>query len=386
MIRGIFPGTANARGRTGRTGLSVKERRVRPPAGAEPTPVTLLTGFLGSGKTTLLNDLLGDPCMDGAAVVVNEFGSVAVDHDLILKGEPATIISSEGCLCCTAAGDIRASLFELNEARARGEIPEFRRVIVETTGLADPAPIINSLIPGGAPPDTTHHQIVAQSFRLAGVVTTIDAENGEAAINGHFECWKQLAFADHIVLTKTDIASADAWKSILYAANPAATIHDRNAQGFDPVRLFQSRSYSPEGKPEDVLGWLAMERLSDPARHDHDHDPDRHGAAIAALPLVHDEPLDPRSIDLFLDILTSQHHAGLLRMKGIFALADDPSRPLVAHAVQQRLYPTLRLDGWPSDDMRSRLMIIGDNLPLEPIRDLFDSLRPRKRRRWFART
>jgi G3E family GTPase len=355
-------------------------------SGSKATPVTLLTGFLGSGKTTLLNDLLADPRMRETAVVINEFGSVAVDHNLIHEGREGYISTSTGCLCCTATSDVRESLHELHAARERGNIPDFKRVIIETTGLADPAPIINSLIPGGAPAVAMRDHVVARAFQLTGVITTFDAEYGEVNIGEHFECWKQLAFADHIVLTKTDLASGTKWKTDLSTLNPTAVIHDRQAPGFDPVPLFGTRLYSTTDKPEDVPGWLAMERFSDPDGHAHEHDPDRHGAAIRALPLFHDEPLDPGAVDRFLKIMTSQPHAGLLRLKGIFALSDDPSRPLVAHAVQHRLYPPVRLDYWPGIDVRSRAIVIGNNLPVEPVKDLFDALRPKQRRRWFSRT
>lgn len=356
-----------------------------PEIGAEPIPVVLLTGFLGSGKTTLLNSLLADDRMRETAVVINEFGSIPVDHDLIHEGREGYIITSTGCLCCTATSDVRTSLYELHEARKKAEIPAFKRVIIETTGLADPAPIINSLIPGGAPAVALRDHAVARAFQLTGVIATFDAEYGEASIGEHFECWKQLAFADHIVLTKTDLASDTSWGSELGKLNPTAQIHDRQAPGFDPVCLFGTRRYSTTDKPEDVLGWLAMENLTDPDTHSHDHDPNRHGADIMALPLVHDEPLDPRAVDSFLKIVTGQRHAGLLRLKGIFALADDPSRPLAVHAVQHRLYPPVRLDYWPSIDVRSRVILIGKNLPTEPIRDLFNSLRPKKNKRWFFR-
>lgn len=351
-----------------------------------PTPVVLLTGFLGSGKTTLLNELLSDPRMSGTAVVVNEFGSIPVDHDLIHEGREGYVTVSSGCLCCTATSDVRTSLYELHEFRKQGEVPDFKRVLIETTGLADPAPIINSLLPGGAPAIAMRDHVVARAYQLNGVIATFDAEYGAASIGEHFECWKQLAFADHIVLTKTDLAPETAWTSDLRKLNPTAVIHDRHAPGFDPMGLFDARAYSTSDKPEDVTGWLAMEKFSNPDDHSHEHDPNRHGADIGALPLFHDEPLDPGAVDRFLKILTSQQHVGLLRLKGIFALADDPSRPLVAHAVQHRLYPPVRLDYWPSADVRSRAIVIGHKLPVEPIRDLFNALRPKKPWRWFSRS
>lgn len=343
---------------------------------SEPVPVTLLTGFLGSGKTTLLNDLLADPRMEGTAVIINEFGSVSLDHDFVHAGSEQYVMTSTGCLCCTASSDIRASLSILHDDAHRGTIPPLRRVIIETTGLADPAPIINSLIPGGAPALALRDHVVARSFRLARVICTFDAEHGLPALDTHFECWKQIGFADHIVLTKTDLASGEAGRERLRTLNPTALLHDKNRSDFDPLSFFDEASYSISNKPEDVPGWLAIERLPASSAHDHAHDPNRHGDGIEAFVLTDDEPLDPKAVDQFLSILTSQAGSGLLRLKGIFALADDPGRPMVAHAVQHRLYPPLRLDYWPSIDVRSRVTIIGHNMPSKPIREFFAALRP----------
>ncbi len=357
-------------------------------SGSRPakTPVVLLTGFLGAGKTTLINALLSDPDMSGTAVIVNEFGSVAVDNDLVHEGREGYVTTTTGCLCCTASSDVRASLFELYDARQKGLVPNFKRVIIETTGLADPAPIINSLIAGGAPALALRDHTVARAFQLMSVVTAFDVENGEANIGGHFECWKQLAFADHIVLTKTDLAPSANWIDDLRKLNPTAQFHDSRADSFDLNALFAGATYSASDRPEDVLGWLAMERLTSPEDHDHEHDINRHGADISAFPLVHDEPIERKDLDWFLDILTSQQHAGLLRFKGIFALTDDPTRPLVVHAVQHRLYPPVRLDYWPSEDVRSRAILIGEKLPIDPIRKLFASMHPKKSKKWFSKT
>ncbi|MDX3928955.1 MAG: GTP-binding protein [Shinella sp.] len=341
----------------------------------------LLTGFLGSGKTTLLNDILADPEMAGTAVIVNEFGSVPIDHDLVRTGRETYVRTTTGCVCCTATSDIRVSLYELHETRLIGDIPPISRVIIETTGLADPAPIINSLIPGGAPATGLRDHIVARQFYLSGVVTTFDTIAGRQTLDSHMEGWKQLAFADHIVLTKTDIA--DAGLSVREAVrdlNPAAIIHDRHDPGFRLESLIGRRPYSTQDKAEDVPGWLAMESLG---RHgSHMHDPNRHGEAIEAISLDHDMPLEPSAVMTFLELVTSNTGSGLLRLKGVFAVTDDTQRPVVAHAVQHRLYPLQRLDGWPDSDRRTRVVLIGQAMPAKPIRDLFEVLAPRAFRRW----
>lgn len=344
-------------------------------------PVTLLTGFLGSGKTTLLNSMLADERMKGAAVVINEFGSVAVDHDLVHRGSEHYVVTTTGCLCCTATSDVRTSLFELQEMVRRGDAQAFDRVIVETTGLADPAPIVNSLIPGGAPATGFRDHAVASAFRLSNVIATFDAETGAPALDQHMEAWKQVAFADDVVITKGDLAPEDLpdARARLRNFNRFSRLHDRHHPGFDPVSLIGSGSYSPAGRLEDVVGWLAMEGLGGHVAHN--HDPDRHGV-VRTLHLRADEPLDPKADETFLTILTGQQQAGLLRLKGLLALADDPARPLVVHAVQHRLYPALRLDCWPDADTTSRLVLIGTNLPSVPIRKLFDTLAGRRRPWW----
>lgn len=355
-----------------------------PESGRLPVPVTLLTGFLGSGKTTLLNAILADPAMRGTAVVVNEFGSIAIDHDLVHPGREDYVVTSTGCICCTAGSDIRTSLFEVADAADRGRFPPFARVVVETTGLADPAPIINSLTPGGMPALGLRDHVVARRFRLAGVVTTFDALTGELALDRHVECWKQLAFADSIVLTKTDIASDPAARAALgdrlHAINPAATIVHRH-DGADLLRLLGTGAYGLAGKPEDVPGWLALER----AAGSHDHagaDPDRHGERIRACHFVEAEPLDPGLFTAFLELMMLQ--SGVLRMKGIVALSDDPERPVVVHGVQHVLHDRRRLEHWPSADRRSRLVVIGDGISPDATRRLFAASVQRPRRRLFG--
>lgn len=196
-------------------------------------------------------------------------------------------------------------------------------------------------------------------------------------MDSFLEGWKQLAFADHVVLTKTDLtASGHDWPSALGDLNPAAAFHDRHGPELDFKQLFGDGVYSVAGKAEDVPGWLAMERLA--THGNHGHDTNRHGDEIEAVVLSHDVPLSLRSVETFLHIVTSNTGSGLLRLKGLFALDDDPERPAVAHAVQNHLYPLSRLEAWPDADRRSRVVLIGQAIPEKPLRDLFNVLAPRR--------
>jgi G3E family GTPase len=229
-------------------------------------PVFVLTGFLGAGKSTLLNRLLVDPDFADTAVIINEFGDVALDHDLVRVGETQIARTTTGCLCCTIGSDVRSTLHELHVLADAGEIA-FDRVIIETTGLADPAPLVNQLIPGGARASGLRDHLVARNFQLAGVVTLVDIVTGELSIENHFEAAKQVAFADRIVLTKTDLAhdpasmrDIDNLRARLRTVNAVAPVSDAHGAGFDPGELFQPRAYAPATLGDDVIGWLALER------------------------------------------------------------------------------------------------------------------------------
>jgi G3E family GTPase len=233
---------------------------------AQKIPVTVLSGFLGAGKSTLINDLLSDPEMADTAIVVNEFGDIGIDHELIRIDQREMMVTTLGCICCTAGSDIRTSLYDLHKAAAREPRLAFSRVIVETTGLADPAPLINQLVPGYAPAFGLRDHVVARHFRMAGFVCAVDATTAEQTLDEHFECLKQIAFADRIVLTKTDLKNnADPdnrrLRTQLRHLNPTADILDRHDGAFDIASLFQPRGYVTAERGEDVEGWLAWSAL-----------------------------------------------------------------------------------------------------------------------------
>ena len=322
------------------------------------TPVTILTGFLGSGKTTLLNRLLADPGMKDTAVLINEFGEVGLDHLMVREITEGVVLLSSGCICCTVQGELVDSLRDLYLNRLHGEIPKFDRVVIETTGLADPAPIIGALV---------RDVLFKDWYRLEGIVTTMDAVNGGATLDAHIEAVKQAAVADRIVLTKCDIAEAEgvaALQERLGNLNPAASVLPADHGDVDPDALFNVGPFDTAGKSADAVRWINEEAY--PA-HDHDHDhghdhaaPDvnRHDDHIGSFCIAIDEPLDWKEVSRWLDRLLEAHGADMLRIKGIVN-AKGSKKPLIVHAVQHIRHPPAYLPAWPDDaDRRSRIVFI----------------------------
>ena len=317
-------------------------------------PVTLLTGFLGSGKTTVLNHLLHRPELSDTAVIINEFGEIGIDHLLVEKVSENLRVLNSGCLCCTVRGDLIDTLQELDDRRTRGEVSAFSRVVVETTGLADPAPVLHTLM---VDPDVTRR------YRLDGVVTTIDAVNGEATLDRHAEAVKQAAVADSLLLTKTDLATAGAIGRLtarLRALNPTARLQRVVDGDVAPGGLLGAEPYDPQFKSADVRAWLASEGQAGghhPHGHHH-HDVNRHDDHIRAHCIVLDEPVQEAAFAHWLDLMASMRGEKLLRVKGLVQVAERPDEPLVVHGVQHVFHPLRRLPAWPSADHRTRLVLI----------------------------
>jgi G3E family GTPase len=333
----------------------------------EPSPLipaTLLTGFLGSGKTTVLNHVLKEPGMAATAVIVNEFGEIGIDHLLVEKATDDVVLLNSGCLCCTVRGDIVDTLLNLFVGRASGKIPHFARVVIETTGLADPAPILHTLM---------SDPLIAARYTLDGVVATVDAVNGAGTLDRQPEAVKQAAVADRLLLTKTDLADpgvAAALKARLAALNPSAPVLSVAQGAVDPALLFNLGFFDPQSKSVDVQRWLRDEAFE--AGHEHHHERDqpdvnRHDDHIRAFCITRERPISWAALSTWLDALATMRGDDLLRLKAIVALSDRPGEPVVVHGVQHLFHPPVLLPRWPSEDHRTRMVFITRDLPKEAI-------------------
>ncbi|MGE0005513.1 MAG: GTP-binding protein [Parvibaculaceae bacterium] len=347
-------------------------------------PVSVITGFLGAGKTTLLNSLLKDPMLAGAAVIINEFGEIGLDHLLVERSDENVFEMASGCLCCTIRGDLIDTMLKLIAKRDRSEIKAFDRIVVETTGLADPAPVLHTVM--------SEPELLGRC-RLESVVTVVDGAQGEATLDAHAEAVKQAAVADRLVLTKLDLLSGregeDALHSLigrLRALNPSARLLTTHRGEATAARLFNSGLYNPATKSLDARAWLnaeAYEAGEKRRRHRHHHGPEadhghahhhdvsRHDDHIHSFTFSDARAISPQGLDMFLGLLQSYHGANMLRMKGIVKVADDPKRPVVLHGVQHIYHPPVRLAHWPDRDERTRMVFIVKDIEKRLIEDLF---------------
>jgi G3E family GTPase len=323
---------------------------------AERLPVSVITGFLGSGKTTLLQHLLQQRGMSDSAVIINELGEVGLDHLLIERIDGETVLLPSGCLCCALRSDLETTLRTMLGRMQRGEMPPFRRVLVETTGLADPAPICQLLL---------NQPLIAHFYRLDAVLTTIAAVHGTQQLSARREAVKQAALADRLLVTKTDLVDDEVLSGLdrrLAELNPAAprlrVLHGR----VGPEQLFGANGFDPVRKIPDVRQWLAAEAHETP--HDHGHD------GVCSFCIAFDAPLRWEVVQAWLARLRAEHGERLLRVKGILNLDGEPG-PVVVHGVHHVFHPPVLLDAWPDADQRSRLVFVTDGLERSTIEEAY---------------
>ena len=336
-------------------------------------PVNVLTGALGSGKTTLLRALLRAPRLDGTMVLVNELGEVGIDHHLIEHASESTLLLENGCLCCAMRDDLKTALKDLHSRRARGEIPHYERVVVETTGMADPVPIAYTLL---AEPVLQHH------YRLGNVVTVVDAVNAMAQLDRFEELVKQVALADRLVLSKLDLVEPDAANTAntantanapeapnapeasramkalwarLAALNPDAPIVVAGRTELDPADLLIADIHDRGSKSREVERWMRSVGEAAGAGHD------PHPTAIAACCFTFDAVLDWTAFGVWMSMLVHRHGDRVLRMKGLLNVAGVPG-PVLVNGVQHLVHPPAHLDRWPDEDRRSRIVVISSGL------------------------
>jgi G3E family GTPase len=331
-------------------------------------PVAVLTGFLGSGKTTLLGRLLKSPEFSRTAVIINEFGEVGLDHDLIETSEESFIELQTGCLCCSIRGDLARTLADILGRRDRGEVTAFERVVIETSGLADPAPILHALMSDAG---------LSERLALAGVVTTVDAVNGFATLERQPESVKQVAVADRLILTKTDLleGGAEPLTARLAALNPSAMLIEASFGAIDPARLFDIGAGAWAGSSSHVPAWLGLDALADTRAHGHHHDrAGAHDPEIFCFAIVREAPIRAVTLTLLLEALAEHCGGDLLRLKGIVNIAESPDRPAVIHGVQHVFHPPAWLDRWPSADRRTRLVFITRGVPRDWVEALLAAI------------
>ncbi|MDA0983751.1 MAG: GTP-binding protein [Proteobacteria bacterium] len=320
-------------------------------------PVSVITGFLGSGKTTLLARLLRDPALSRTAVIVNEFGKIGLDHLLMEASDEEIVLLDGGCLCCKVRGDLVRTAADLLARRAAGAVAPFERIVIETTGLADPAPILQALMTDPA---------LAEDLRLESVIATVDAAAGAATLDAHPESVKQAAVADRIVVTKTDLGDpvANGLAGRLRALNPAAPQLTARHGALDAGRLFDGGLYDPAARAPDVRRWLGAETPPD----------GRHDTAVSSFCLRRHAPLRAVTLTLFLQVLAEHCGAALLRLKGLVDVRESPGRPAVIHGLQHVFHPPAWLDRWPDDDHTTRIVVIGLGLDQKWLEALLDAL------------
>ena len=322
---------------------------------ADVIPVSVLTGFLGSGKTTLLGRLLRRPEFSRTAVIINEFGEIGLDHELVEASEDSVVELTTGCLCCKVRTDLTQTLYDLLRRRDEGTCTPFDRIVIETSGLADPAPILQTLMTD---------RDLAGRLALGGVVTTVDAMTGIGTLEREQVSQKQVAVADRIVVTKLDLAAAaePGLRRRLAALNCGAPVLRADHGRIDAAILIGIEPNDPQARSFDLNSWLPEETHA------------RHEADIRTYAVVRAQPIRAVTLTLFLETLAEHCGADLLRLKGIVNIAESPDRPAVIYGIQHVFHAPAWLERWPSNDRRSRIVFITRQVPQRWIEILLDAI------------
>ncbi len=347
----------------------------KPPA---PIPVTIITGFLGSGKTTFLNQILRSVEFKNTVVIVNEFGDIGLDHLLVESVNENTVLLSSGCLCCTIRDDLISTLENLLRSRDNNRMVAFDRVIIETTGLADPAPILHTIM---------GHKYLSLRYQLQGIVTLVDAVNGLATLKQFPESMKQVAVADRLIVSKCDIADAKIQLELvayIKSLNPAAQILNTSESLVNIFNIIDCGLYNPDTKSPDVRRWLNEEALNEVLDshegHTHDTEPtlsqdaNRHSDEIRAFCFTSSTPISLQAYSVFTELLRSVHGENLLRVKGILYLSDTPDQPLIVQGAQHVFHPPVFLERWPFQPKYTKLVFIARDLKPELIEKIWAAL------------
>lgn len=361
------------------------------------TPVTIITGFLGSGKTTLLNRALRAPEMKDTVVVINEFGEISLDHALAASSDDAVIVLENGCLCCTVRSDLVGTMNALYHDREQGRIPHFDNVVIETSGLAEPGPVLQAFL---------SEPTLDGLYRVASVVALVDAVNAIGTFEEHDEAVRQVALADQILISKLDLVDEDTraakeaeLREVLHRLNPAARIRRIDDPSISLGELLKSPGFDPTDPKADPRAWL-NEKAYLEAAHDHDHDPAHcndpshdhshdhghghfpghghglhtHKAGIESFCLIREEPFTRQALQMLLDGISQNLGAGLLRVKGLVNVADEPGRPAVIQGAQHLLHTMSWLDRWPDNDQRTRIVFIVQGMTKDALKDMIELL------------
>jgi G3E family GTPase len=351
-------------------------------------PVTLVTGFLGSGKTTLINAALRSKELAKTVVVVNEFGEVGLDHQLFASSSDSVVVLENGCLCCTIRSDLVGTLNSLYHARQAGEVPSFDNVVIETSGLAEPGPVLQAFL---------SEPTLDGLYRVASVLTLVDAVNWAGTSEAHDESVRQVALADQIRITKLDMVTGDRQNAgsrirlELRRINPSAGIDEVDWSPAAIAKLLSSRGFDatdPESDPRPWLDFQAHQNAAhhhdgcgdDHSHHEHDHDGGHphsshlEGRGIENFVLTRETPLTRDEAQFLLDGIGQNLGAGLLRVKGLVNIAEEPGRPAVIQGAQHLLHTMTWLDRWPDGDHRSRIIFITQGIPRDSLKDIIDLL------------